>query len=249
MSNITAKVFVAFLLTYGLFEVLARQLGSDRGQAGLLVGSAVLLVLLAIEWSLFAVPPSNSWRTLGLGRPSAHGLLAACLVTFSLLLAISVLTWATGIPVTIDSTLDTSVVGIAAQAGIAEEALFRGFVFRRLRERRTFRSAATVSAMLFALAHAVMFITFPWHVATAALLLSAALAYPLGRLFELGGNTLWPPALLHAVIQIVPKVVHTGDQGSSFALAWMAACALIPQLVFLIPKPGGSAAVPQKSVE
>jgi hypothetical protein len=48
----------------------------------------------------------------------------------------------------------------------------------------------------------------PWPVALAAVLLSVVLSLPFAHLFEVGGATIWAPALLH----------------------WMAASALLPLL-------------------
>ena len=71
--------------------------------------------------------------------------------------------------------------------------------------------------------------------ALAAVLLSTLLSFPLARLFELGGNTIWAPALLHFVVQGAVKVVELpGNTG--LPIVWMAASALVPWLVF-IPSP------------
>jgi hypothetical protein len=42
--------------------------------------------------------------------------------------------------------------------------------------------------------HLLLFLWMEWPVALASLLLSAVLSFPLARLFELGGNTIWGPA-------------------------------------------------------
>jgi len=79
---------------------------------------------------------------------------------------------------------------------------------------------------------AVHLATLEWPVALAAVLLSTILSFPLARLFELGGNTIWAPALLHFVVQGAIKVVELrGDTG--LPIVWMAASALVPWLVFI----------------
>ena len=98
------------------------------------------------------------------------------------------------------------------QAGVAEGLLFRGFLFGHLRRRRS-----------------------PWHrcrrfssftcsscsrcrgPALTAVMLSVALSFPLAQLYEIGGRTIWAPALVHFVIQAAVKlVVLSGDGATAF---------------------------------
>ena len=72
-----------------------------------------------------------------------------------------------------------------------------------------------------------------------SLLLAVVLSIPLAHLFELCGNTIWAPALLHFVIQGTAKVIVFPDSAAtSFALAWMIAGALLPMAVLLVPRRG-----------
>jgi membrane protease YdiL (CAAX protease family) len=112
-------------------------------------------------------------------------------------------------------------------------ALFRGYLFGRLRQGRTFWHAATLAAVPFVAVHMILFATMPWPIALAAVVLSLILSFPLARLFEVGGNTIWAPALLHFTVQGAIKVVELpGDAG--LPLMWMAASAMAPYLVFLL---------------
>ena len=124
--------------------------------------------------------------------------------------------------------------GLFAQAGIAEEVLFRGYLFGHIRRGRTFRRAAALSMAPFVGVHLVLFFTMPWPIAFVSVLLAVVISFPLARLFELGGNTIWAPALLHFVVQATVKVVVFSQGAESFALAWMAASATIPLLVFAV---------------
>jgi membrane protease YdiL (CAAX protease family) len=127
--------------------------------------------------------------------------------------------------------------GLFAQAGIAEEVLFRGYLFGHLRVGRTFWRAAAVSMLPFVSVHLVLFLSMPWPIALASVLLAVVISFPLARLFELGGNTIWAPALLHFVIQATVKIVVFPHGAQSFALAWMAASAIVPLLVFTVKAP------------
>jgi membrane protease YdiL (CAAX protease family) len=125
--------------------------------------------------------------------------------------------------------------GLFAQAGIAEEVLFRGYLFGHVRRDRSFWRAAMLAMVPFAAAHVLLFFTMPWPLALAALALSVVMSLPLAHLFELGGGTIWAPALLHAVVQGTVKILVVGDaSGPSFPLLWIAASALVPMLAFAI---------------
>ena len=62
----------------------------------------------------------------------------------------------------------------------------------------------------------------PWPIAVASVLLAIIISFPLAYLFELGGDTIWAPAILHFVIQATVKVIVFAHLAESFALLWMA---------------------------
>lgn len=82
--------------------------------------------------------------------------------------------------------------------------------------------------------HLVLFVSMPWPIALASVLLAIVISFPLAYLFELGGDTIWGPALLHFVIQATVKVVVFSQGAESFAVAWMGASAVVPLLVFTV---------------
>jgi hypothetical protein len=70
-------------------------------------------------------------------------------------------------------------------------------------------------------------------VALASIILSTIISFPLSRLYELGGSTIWAPAILHFIVQATPKLVAMpGD--TTFPLVWIAASGAIPWLTFII---------------
>jgi hypothetical protein len=86
--------------------------------------------------------------------------------------------------------------------------------------------------------HVVIFVSQPWPIALAAVGLSVVMSFPLAHLFELGGNTIWPPAILHFVAQGAIKVVEVdGVRGIPLPIVWMIACAVVPFLAFLVAVP------------
>jgi membrane protease YdiL (CAAX protease family) len=231
------RLTLGLLVVFALFQWAGGALGSDRGQAGLVVGGLVVLATLGVERVLFGQSPASAARQLGLGHPTVGGLLAAMGLSLALLLVIPAFLAVTGAPSEFYPGWGWLLPGLFAQAGIAEEVLFRGYLFRHLRRGRPFGRAAVLATGPFLAVHLLLFLTLPWPIALAALLLAAVLSFPLAYLFELGGNTIWAPALLHFVAQGAIKVVVVpGESGPLMAFIWMAASAVLPFLVFLIPR-------------
>ena len=231
------RLLLGLAVVYAIFDRMASALGSDRGQAGLVVGGVVVAAVLAAERLLLGEPPAAAARALGMGRPIARGLLAAAGVSLLLLLVFPVFAAVTGTGLALRQGWTWLLPGLFAPAGLAEEVLFRGYLFRRVRAGRSFWRAVALASLPFVAVHLVLFLTMPWPVAVAAVLLSAILSAPLAYLFELGGGTVWAPALLHFVIQGAIKVVTPeGPPAPLLPLAWMAASAVLPFLVFLVPR-------------
>ena len=165
------------------------------------VGAIVLAATFAVERGLFGTPASLAVKSLGLGKPYRTGVTTACAVSALLWLVLAAFVLGTGVAWTMALGWLALVPGLFAQAGIAEETLFRGYLFRHLRQGRSFMRAALLSMLPFVAVHLILFLTMPWPIALAAVLLSVVLSFPFARLFELGGNTIWGPAVLHFVVQ------------------------------------------------
>jgi membrane protease YdiL (CAAX protease family) len=124
--------------------------------------------------------------------------------------------------------------GMFAQGGVAEEVIFRGFLFRWLRRGRPFWRASVLAALPFVAAHLLLFATLEPGVAFAALFLSLSVSFPLAWLFDIGGGSIWPPAIVHAVVQGSIKLVDAGDQFLHLAVGWMTVSAIVPWVVFAL---------------
>src|SRR6185295_5054610 len=133
LSSLSPRLLLGLLSVWLLFDRVAAALGSDRGQAGLIVAGVVIAATLAVERLLFREPIGAAARALGLGRPAIPGVLAATILGLLLLLVFAALT-GTGLAMTAEWL--RLVPGLFAQGGLAEEALFRGYLFRRLRPGR-----------------------------------------------------------------------------------------------------------------
>ena len=233
-----ARLLAGLVLVFALFHYLGHALGSDRGQAGLVIALLVVGTTLAVERTVFGQGLASALRSLGLGRPKRRGLVVVAAVCTILLLVVLVFSTTSRVATAFLPGWRWLLPGLFAQGGIAEEVLFRGYLFGRLRRGRSFWRATGLSMLPFATVHLLLFATMPWPVALAALLLSIVLSVPLAHLFELGGATIWAPAVLHFVVQTVPKVITFADAGAAalFPLLWMAASALVPMCALFVPR-------------
>jgi membrane protease YdiL (CAAX protease family) len=240
---IEPRLLLGFAIAFGLFQHLGTALDSDRGQAGVLIAAAIVGVLLSIEWLLFGRPLRRGTSALGLGLPEPHGLAASAVVCAALLLVAPLAaSWADSSAGLVPHAA-RQLPGLFMQAGVAEEVLFRGYLFNHVRRGRSFWQAAWLAMVPFAVAHLWLFATMPAAIAAAALLLSCVVAVPLAYLFELGGRTIWPPALVHFVVQGGAKLIVFDDASTlPWPLVWMAASAVVPWAAFCWTRaeaPGG----------
>jgi membrane protease YdiL (CAAX protease family) len=229
----TWRLIAGLAFLFALFHVTAAWLDSTRGQWGLPIALVVVAATLVVErWLLAGAPPVAA---RGLGVPAPRGILAALFASALLLAIVPITSRTIGWRFAVDLAGGTSLVGLFAQAGIAEETLFRAYLFGHLRAGRTFRQAAMLSVWPFAAVHLVLFWTLPWPIAVASIVLAIVVSFPLAWLFELGGRTIWAPALVHAVVQGAVKVFTVSDSDTpAFPLIWMAAAAVLPFVVFAV---------------
>jgi membrane protease YdiL (CAAX protease family) len=231
------RIALGLLAGFAALQGSASALGSVRGEWGIVVGAIVVASLLAIECLLHGRSLCAAGLQLGLGRPVSRGLVAAFGLGLAMLAVIPIHFAITGARWAMYEGWLLLVPGLFAQGGIAEEALFRGYLFRRLRARRSFARAALVATPPFIAVHLLMFVNQPWMIALASVILAAIISIPLAWLFELGGNTIWAPAILHFVVQGALKVILVeGEAAETLPLVWIAAAAVIPFAVFAVPR-------------
>ena len=231
------RLLLGLSLVFGLFHWSATILGSDRGQHGILVGALIVAATAVANAVVLRGDRTASLGQLGLAAPRPAGLLVAGAIACVMFLVAEVFTRVMGMRSTLYPGWAGLLPGLFAQAGIAEEVLFRGYLFGHLRVGRTFWRAAGLSMLPFVAVHLILFASMPWPIALASVLLATIISFPLAYLYELGGGTIWAPALLHFVIQATVKVVVFPSGAESFAIAWMATSAVVPLLVFAVKTP------------
>jgi membrane protease YdiL (CAAX protease family) len=234
-----AATLAGFLLLWLVLDRSAAALGSFRGEQGLVVCLIVLAAAVAVEFVLSRRAPLPALAALGLRAPALDALAWTLALVAALLCFYPLFALFTGTDIGVRADAAWLAIGILAQGGVAEEVVFRGFLFRRFREGRSFWRAALLAAVPFIAVHALLFLTFEFSIALASLLVAVSLSFPLAWLFERSGGSIWPSAIVHAAVQGSIKLIETEDAAfTGLAIGWMAISALAPWALFALrPKP------------
>ncbi len=229
-------MLLGLIAVFILFQWIASALGSTRGEAGVIVGLIVVAATLIIERIFFEGSFASAARTIGLGRPKALGIVVAIVIAKLMLLCLVLFPWQTGSTIDMYPNWQWLMIGLFFQAGIGEETLFRGYLFGHLRQRHTFGKAVFFAAIPFVLVHLILFYQLSWSLAGASILLAIAMSFPLSKLYELGGDTMWGPAIVHFAAQAIAKMFVTeGENAWLFPFFVIAASAVIPLAVYCVP--------------
>lgn len=236
-----AKFLLGFLLIYGALEGMARFLGDVLPiENALLVTGAVLVAALVVEIGFFQQHRPSVLTTLGLGWPGWRALGVALLIATLQLAAYPLITWLIGYHWVLPPQWPWTMVGIFVLHGMAEEVLYRGYLFSHLRHGRTFGRAAWLAVLLFALSHLPILWSQGLVVGGMAVALSIISSFPFAYLYEQGRNTIWAPALVHAAVDTVIPILTAGGMaggGQQAALLWMGISMVLPYLAFAFSKP------------
>ena len=217
-----------FLSAWWLLDMFVTSVPSPGAAASALVAVAIVLALgqraAGTGWA--QVPAA-----LGLRRPAGRAAVLAGLVGGIYLTVL--LLGANGLGVTLEvrENWPAVLVGVLLFHGLAEELVWRGYVFARLRDHGSFVAAVWWSVPLIALTHTPIVATDGWLVGGLATLTAAITCWPLAYLWEQGGHTMWAPALLHGVIG--SWQMFERNYPPSFSVLVMAASISVPLLVFV----------------
>lgn len=233
-----SRILAGFGLIYLILQAVATWTQSLYGEMGALICALVLAVAILVERWMFQTPLNQAFTTLGLGRPDGRGMLVAAAIGALLLVYYPAFAWATGATLQLRDGWPVQFLGLALQGGVAEELLWRGYLFGHLRRGRSFWNAALLSMLVMATAHLLLFVSLPFPVALTATLVSVVISFPLSQLYALGGNTIWGPALVHAVVQgAIKLVVFPAELMFASQIVWMLLCMAVPLLAFAIRRP------------
>jgi membrane protease YdiL (CAAX protease family) len=201
----------------------------------------------------YRTPAADVVRAIGLGVPVPKAIGVAVLVGGLVIAAYFVGARAIGVELQLRPEWPLVFVGALVFHGLAEELVWRGWVFGRLRDTRTFRHAVVLSMPLIALTHVPIFVANGPVVGSVALLTAAITCLPLAYLYERGGRTIWAPAIVHGMIGAWQLFERTYPM--SFSMVVMVVTIAVPLVAFAFrdgffggaiePKPGrGLAAQP-----
>ena len=238
------RFLVGFAVLYG---VLAFTSGRDgTGRHGLAVLAAVLVAAVLVERVLFRRPWAEMPALLGLRRPGRQAMAAAVVVSALVLLVYPLFAAVSGTAVSLRPDWPWLLVGVLAMNGLAEEMVWRGFAYRRLREGRSFGTAVWLTMPLVAAAHVPILLSLGPAVGLGAMVVAAVTALPFSYLYEWGRRTIWAPALLHTAIDSFKLVEIPAAGTRAFSLTLVAVSIVVPLSVFLLPgsRPTRSSAGP-----
>lgn len=116
--------------------------------------------------------------------------------------------------------------------GVAEEVAWRGYVFGALRRGRSFWRAVLLSMPLLALTHVYIALSSGLLVGIVAMIVAAVTTLPFAYLYELGGRSVWAPAIVHAAIDTFRALAVDPAATLVFSLYVSALALVVPLLAF-----------------
>jgi membrane protease YdiL (CAAX protease family) len=175
-------------------------------------------------------------QRLGISRTNPTQLVVAIVAAAPLAAAYVILFGPLGVSARLVEHWPLQLFKLVVAQGIAEEVIFRGFVFRRLRPGRSFGHAATLSAAVFSLVHLCNLVngltpTVLFRIGV-SLVFAVVLTYPASYLFERGRGSIWGFGVLHVAIDSIDLFRGAAKPGLGFMLYLGAVLGTVP-LVFL----------------
>jgi membrane protease YdiL (CAAX protease family) len=227
------RIVLGFAVIYAVYFGSALPLAAVEPTLSALARTLLTLAsVVVLELSLFRQPVARAMGRLGLSWPGARWLGVAAVAGAPLVLFFPIYSALTGTAWSLPVGWLWTYFGYVAVSGLAEEVMFRAFLFGRLRAGRGFWAAATLAMAAFTAVHLLLFFRVNLFVAVAATLLAAAGAYPLAYLYERAGGSVWPCVLLHSLAHLITIVTWADGGALTAPLAFMAVAAVSPWLVF-----------------
>lgn len=228
------KILAGFFCIWFVFDRTAQLTHSTLGESGVLICIVVVATTFGVEKLIFKQTVPDALRSLGLGCPNLRTMLVSIFICVMLLAFYPAFSLVTGAKLTLHDYWFGMFLGVFAQAGVAEEVLFRGYLFGHLRRGRTFWHAALLSLLPFVAVHVLLFASLDWPIALASILLAVAVTFPFCYLYDRNHCTIWASALLHWIIQGAIKLVVVPEGFSlPISLGWMVVCAAVPYVAFI----------------
>ena len=239
----TCLILAALISTTIGIAIGAKSLGLTTAWIIILAGIIPALIAIftttLIEKKITDQSIAICVSSLGLGKPCPKQLWIGALCLLPILTAYIVMFFGLHTSLKLAPGFPFLLLKLVIAQGIAEEVVFRGFVFRHLRVGRSFWRAALLSASIFSIAHLSHLFK---GVSTQILIdmsvsigFTFVMAPALALLFEYGGNVIWGCSLLHlgfdsinlfaeatsATISLESLIYAIGILGSVLMLFWL----------------------------
>lgn len=208
----------------------------DQTWSQLLVAAVMLTVALLLEKLFWGRQPLAALGAMGFVRTNWPTVLIALLISALMLLFFPIFAWQTGASVRLKPDWWWVLIGAVALNGIAEETLFRAFVFGHLRREeqgKTFRQAGLISLLIFATVHLFLFVQNPFIIGVLGTLIAVTAAFPLAWLFEQAGFSIWPTVILHVAVHSIRFVKIDEPFYLSALMVWLLLQVAAPFLIFV----------------
>jgi membrane protease YdiL (CAAX protease family) len=233
-KNLSGPFLAAFVILFILLRGISYLFANFDWTSIMLMTCMLVVAGASLSWSLIhKVFPGRSLREVGFGIPDWSTVIIATVLGALMVVFIPIYAVATRANIHLQAKWLWLALGIFAGAGVAEETLFRGFVFNFLRRGRSFWQAASLSMLFFGAMHLLLLLWLPIPVAIAAILLSIISAYPTAYLFEKSNNTIWPSAILHSAALATNLFAIPKEITVTFSLVWIGVVLVFLILVFL----------------
>jgi membrane protease YdiL (CAAX protease family) len=230
--------WVRFLAAFALLcaVLLGTSALDATGRWGLAILAAVLSTAVAIEMVHDRSSVAGVLRRLGFGRPGWRALAVAAAVSGVVLMVFPLTAAVSGAPVQLRPDWLWLLIGLFAFHGLAEELVWRGFAFRRLREGRSFWAAVWWTMPMLAATHLPIVLTLGPAIGAGAMAVAAVTSIPFAYLYETGRRSIWAPALVHTAIDTFKLVVIPAAALATFSVLIIVVSLTVPLLALAVPR-------------
>ena len=167
--------------------------------ASFVVPLAIIVLPVPLEMVLYGKTLFQTLSDIGLTRFSWTGIRIVAICLLPLLLFFPLFAVLTNTPLATQTHWQWLIINVLLVNGLAEEIMMRGFVFRHLREGRSFWRAAALSSVYFAAYHLVLIFTAGPLIGVIAVVVAIPAGLLTAYVYERGSNTIWGSALFHAL--------------------------------------------------
>jgi membrane protease YdiL (CAAX protease family) len=227
---------ILFLATFlGAWFLLDRLVTSPPNLLSATAALAAATAVLVAGQRATGVALRDIPRSLGLGRPVVRALVVAGIVGASVFLCLLLGARVVGVTLELRENWPSVLLAALIFHGLAEELVWRGFVFGHFRQSTTFWRAVAKSVPLITLTHVPILFMSGVAIGVVAILTASLTCLPFAYLWERGGGTVWAPALLHGLIDSWQLFERTYPD--RFSVVILTAVIVVPMSVFLFRDP------------